>query len=112
MKDPDHLKHHINGISELPADVVIERIFNPKPSLEATPFTYIPQRNGVQAYQAGGENGVRDEGQLSRLSLVENGDIDGEEVSPPMIGNERSGWLKSRRERKERDKGRLRVVAA
>jgi hypothetical protein len=87
-----------HGIQDLPPDLVIERIFNPTPSSEDGPFTYIPARKA--AVLLGGmvldkplEMGVRGTG------MEED-----EESEPetPMIGREmKNGWLRGRRERRE-----------
>jgi hypothetical protein len=115
LRDPEHLRRHTE-ITDLSPDLVIENVFNPKPAYEYGPFTYVPQHRLEGSEQ--GEGGEEDYERVLQAGRGQEGGDPFEEgdyedgLETPMIGREsRPGWLRARREKKEKER-RQRVVTA
>jgi len=120
MRDGDHRKQ---GIADLPPDLVIEQIFNPQPSNEEGQFTYIPIKPplpvGDMTLEKPVNVGLSGKREGVRQDSGDSWKKDGEEESGgevPVIGREiKNGWLRGRKERRdmrEKERERLRVVTA
>jgi len=107
---------------ELPPEVIVEAIFNPLPSKEEGPFTYVPETDnmlGLQSESAVISKILHDaaaEIALDRQS-VRGSDEDGSQGAEDRKGGkgiepQKKGWFRRKKEEREREREKEKAAMA